>query len=132
VFTWSEIASDWLLGAPFSGARDATVDAFNQVERVLGRDWMNSGWPIVRGPATVLAVVRTAELVAAVEELRGSLRLLDGLRDGDHSLIAEIEAIRLIRTTKPSVAVELEPTTKEGRMPDFRVRWHRGHGSTSR
>ena len=122
MFTWREISSDWLGGTTTCGEHDAIIDAFNRVERVLGRPWMNWRWGAIRGVAATLEVVRTGALLKGLDGVSDSERLVDGIRRGDRSLIAEAEAIRLVLRLDPTAQVELEPEIQSGRRPDFRVR----------
>jgi hypothetical protein len=40
VWTFDEIERDWLAGSRIAVAQQDVVDAFNRVERILGRNWM--------------------------------------------------------------------------------------------
>jgi hypothetical protein len=40
-WTWEEIQADWLGGGPVDMAPEKAVAAFNRVERIFGRQWMD-------------------------------------------------------------------------------------------
>jgi hypothetical protein len=128
-WTWAEIENDWLIGSRLALPPQAVVDAFNRVERVFGRDWietsrLNQGSP-VQGTSPTLHVIIKAHEVAALDGLAGAERLLDLLHQNDPAAGAEATAIHLLRTARPDIVVELYQSIWVGerlRQPDFRVR----------
>jgi hypothetical protein len=70
--TWKveDIERDWGATSPFPGL---VVDAFEQVERILGREWIaavrNRSGGQVQGPAPLLEVVSMGERLSVLETI---------------------------------------------------------------
>jgi hypothetical protein len=128
-WTWDEIDQDWLLGSKLAATPDEVVTAFNRVDHVLGRGWIeasrtHSGVPS-RGTLVTLHVVTTGQLLANLDSISGTDELIEKLRIHDASAFAELTALHLIRSQEPSSIIEVGPSDRVGdrnRRPDFRVR----------
>jgi len=128
-WNWDEINADWLLGAQIVVSSDEVVTAFIRVEQILGRDWIetsriHSGVQ-VRGTSPTLHVVTIGQMLASLEGIGGTEELIEKLRAGDQSALAELTAVHLIRSGEPGALVELGPLVQiaeRNRKPDFRVR----------
>ena len=78
-----------------------------------------------RAPGTgpTLTVVALGQQLASLEDIANAQQLIDKLRSGDNSAVAELRAIHLLRSRGPTL-VELEPiiTVTDGhRKCDFRI-----------
>lgn len=129
-WTLKEIEDDWLgsgLGSIASLAlgEEAVVAAFNRVERILGRAWIDecrvSAGMVVRGTAPTLRVVNMGRRLTALEGVAETEKLIERVRRGDDSAEAELTAIFLIRSQRMTAEVELYPTVGN-RVADFRAR----------
>jgi hypothetical protein len=126
--TWTVemLEKDWL------GARigvlalspDAIVAAFCLVEKHLGRSWIEaahvSGESLILGILPTLRVIAMGQRLVALDNVPGSKRLIEKIRQGDKSAEAELTAIYLVRC-RQEIQVELEPAVGD-RLADFRVR----------
>jgi hypothetical protein len=139
-WTWKQIEQDWLAGGRVATEPSAVVEAFERVEAVLGRDWIEQsrvhplvvprGSPpqttVVRGSDPVLTVVQMGGLLASLEGIPAVDTLMKKLRRGERAAMAEATAIHLLRQHPSDSVVELEPTVpvagRSDRKGDFRVR----------
>jgi hypothetical protein len=139
-WTWKQIEQDWLAGGRVATKPSAVVEAFERVEAVLGRDWIEQsrvhplvvprGSPpqttVVRGSDPVLTVVQMGGLLASLEGIPAVDTLMKKLRRGERAATAEATAIHLLRQHPSDNVVELEPTVpvagRSDRKGDFRVR----------
>jgi hypothetical protein len=139
-WTWKQIEQDWLAGGRVATEPSAVVEAFERVEAVLGRDWIEQsrvhplvvpkGSPpqttVVRGSDPVLTVVQMGGLLASLEGIPAVDTLMKKLRRGERAATAEATAIHLLRQHPSDSVVELEPTVpvagRSDRKGDFRVR----------
>jgi hypothetical protein len=139
-WTWKQIEQDWLAGGRVATKPSAVVEAFERVEAVLGRDWIEQsrvhplvvpkGSPpqttVVRGSDPVLTVVQMGGLLASLEGIPAVDTLMKKLRRGERAATAEATAIHLLRQHPSDSVVELEPTVpvagRSDRKGDFRVR----------
>jgi hypothetical protein len=128
-WTWDEISTDWLVGGLLAVAPAEIVAAFNAVEKVLGRAWieasrMHSGVQ-VRGTHATLCVVTAGQVLAGLDGVTGTEQSIERMRQGDDSAFAELTAIHLIRSGEAEAIVEMDPLVQVGtrqRKPDFRLR----------
>jgi hypothetical protein len=72
-WTWDEIDQDWLLGSKLAVTPNEIVTAFNRLDNVLGRGWIEasrtrSGVPS-RGTLVTLRVVTTGQLLANLDSV---------------------------------------------------------------
>jgi hypothetical protein len=139
-WTWKQIEQDWLAGGRVATEPSAVVEAFERVEAVLGRDWIEQsrvhplvvpkGSPpqttVLRGSDPVLTVVQMGGLLASLEGIPAVDTLMKKLRRGERAAMAEATAIHLLRQHPSDSVVELEPTVpvagRSDRKGDFRVR----------
>jgi hypothetical protein len=129
-WTWEEIEADWLVGSPLAARPETVVEAFNRVERTFSRDWIEALRSSVvgterAGAGPTLYMVSMGLLIASLDGIFGADKLLELLKQGKHSAIAEVTAIHLVRAARPDVTVELFPEVQVGnrrRQPDFRAR----------
>ncbi len=139
-WTWEEIETDWLEDGRVADEPGDVVAAFEQVEASFGRQWIErsrvrravmspAAPPAVmteRGSLPVLRVVAMGRLLASLEGIPGTERMIRKLRKGDRAAEAEATAIRLLRARSADSIVELEPVVsipdQADRRADFRVR----------
>jgi hypothetical protein len=139
-WTWKQIEQDWLAGGRVATEPSAVIEAFERVEAVLGRDWIEQsrvhplvvpkGSPpqttVVRGSDPVLTVVQMGGLLASLEGIPAVDTLMKKLRRGERAAMAEATAIHLLRQHPSDSVVELEPSVpvagRSDRKGDFRVR----------
>jgi hypothetical protein len=127
--TWSvkEIEEDWLAASITSLAvsSEDSVAAFDRVEKILGREWIESGRAsggnIIRGSGPTLRVVNMGQRLAALDGVAATEKLISQIRRGDDSADAELTAIFLVRSQHKNAHVELYPPVGS-RVADFRVR----------
>lgn len=128
-WTFDEIERDWLRRARIAYPPDAVAEAFDLVERKLGRTWMeqsrtHSG-SISWGAAPTLNIVCMGQMLAALEGADGADKVVARIKGADRSAYAELTAVYLLRGRRPSVALELGPEAMVGgatRRPDIRFR----------
>jgi len=139
-WTWKQIEQDWLAGGRVATEPSAVIEAFERVEAVFGRDWIEQsrvhplvvprGSPpqttVVRGSDPVLTVVQMGGLLGSLEGVPDVDTLMKKLRRGERAAMAEATAIHLLRQHPSDSVVELEPTVpvagRSDRKGDFRVR----------
>jgi hypothetical protein len=140
VWTWKQIEQDWLAGGRLAADPSVVVEAFDKVEAVFGREWIEQsrvhplvvpkGSPpqstVVQGSDPVLTVVQMGGLLASLEEIPGVDMLVQKLRRGERAAMAQATAIHLLRKQPSDSVVELEPVVPMAGRPDrkcdFRVR----------
>jgi len=127
--TWTieEIERDWGATSSLPGI---LVDAFERVERILGREWIvatreRSGGQ-VQGPVPLLQVVSMGGRLSVLEAIKeGGGQLARKLKQHDASAEAELTAMHLFHSRNRRAEIELEPDVVAGksvRMADFRIR----------
>jgi hypothetical protein len=125
-WTIEEIERDW--GAT-SALQDIVVEAFERIERILGREWIaavrgRSG-SHVRGPALLLEVVSMGGRLSVLDAVEGAEQLVRRLKQHDASAEAELTAMHLLYSRNRAAQIELEPGVvagKSARKADFRIR----------
>jgi hypothetical protein len=126
-WTWERVEREWLVEGRIAVSPTDAVDSFNRVESLLGSDWLLScrgNPPVACGPAPTLCVVNMGRRLAVLEGVRGTEKLLNKIRQGDHSASAELTAIYLLKSGSKDIDVELEPTVEVAgrtKRPDFRI-----------
>jgi len=128
-YTWQEIEQDWLSGAVLDISPDEAVTAFNYLESIFGRAWMEArrikNGSTSRGVAPTLHVITLGALLQALDGVPNKDGLLQRLRDNRSGAWAELCAIYLLRFDNQDVSVEGELEVVVGRRnrkPDFRAR----------
>jgi len=139
-WTWKQIEQDWLAGGRVATEPSAVIEAFERVEAVFGRDWIEQSrvhplvvpkgsspqTTVVRGSDPVLTVVQMGGLLGSLEGIPDVDTLMKKLRRGERAAMAEATAIHLLRQHPSDSVVELEPTVpvagRSDRKGDFRVR----------
>lgn len=126
--TWKieEIERDWGATSALPGI---VVDAFERVERILGREWIaatreRSGGH-VPGPAPLLQVVSMGGRLSVLDAVEGEERLVRRLKQHDASAEAELTAMHLLHSRNRTAEIEPEPDVvagKSARKADFRIR----------
>jgi hypothetical protein len=123
----ADIERDWLAGGVIAVSPDDVVTAFERVEEVLGRPWIEASrenrGAVSRGTSPTLHVVTMGRNLAALSVIvRGRDELIAQLRSKNHAAFSELTAIWLLFSQEPRIIVELYPAVASGRVPDFRVR----------
>jgi hypothetical protein len=128
-YTLDEIRKVWLGNGRIATSGDEMVEAFNRVERLLGRDWMEAMLTpapgvTAQGALETLSIVMYGRLLASVEGVRGADALLKKLRERRPDALAELKAAYLLKSDDVDVQLELEPPVTVGRSerkPDIRA-----------
>jgi hypothetical protein len=133
VWSWNDIDREWLAGSVIAVEPTEAVDAFETVERLLGREWIEtkrvysigSTGALVEtsGAGPTLQVVSMGKKLRAVENALGAAQLIDRVKTGDRAAVSELTAIYL--ATVPGSEIEIGPDAQVGdsvRRPDFKVR----------
>jgi hypothetical protein len=128
-YEWPEIEQNWLGDGSLAASADEVLHAFNTVEALFGREWVEAlrtrGGGTTQGAAPTLAVVALGRMLQALDGVPNIQTLLEKIRRREPDARAELMAIYLMRTNKPDPSVELEPEVRVGtghRKPDFRTR----------
>jgi hypothetical protein len=129
-WSWEEIDGDWLQGAQIALDPEAVVEAFNRVDALFGRGWIEAtrlqrgAIGPVRGTVPTLNIAVLGEQLSVLDRATGCDRLIEKLRDHELSARAELTAIHRTAGGTPEVRVECEPTVTIGgrvKRPDFRL-----------
>jgi hypothetical protein len=129
-WTWEEIENEWLRGSALDEERAAVAEAFNEVDRVFGREWIEEsrrygGAPEpTYGSQPTLNIVVLGKHLALLRQADGHERLVAKLRERRPGAFAELDALAVLRSIGAGVRVECEPTITAGtrqRKPDFRI-----------
>jgi hypothetical protein len=130
-YEWAGIEQNWLDGdgSGLAPSADEVLHGFNNVEALLGREWVEasrtSGGGARRGNAPTLEVVALGRMLQALDGVPNTETLLEKIRNREQDARAELMAVYLMRTDNPNPVVELEPEVRVGtgyRKPDFRTR----------
>ena len=126
MWTMDAVEREWLRWGRIAYQPRDVVDAFNVVERTLGRAWMEASRTfdgmVALGPHSTAAIVDMGQRLASLEGVVGAEELITRLKRNDESANAELTAVHLLRRDRPSAEVELSPEVKVGagsRKPDF-------------
>jgi hypothetical protein len=124
-WTFKEIEGDWTPGT-LTIPEDEIVSAFDRVEKILGRDWIEmsrtSSGVAKRGSAPTLSVISMGQKLATIEDLLPQAeRLIEHTRKGDQAAGTELTAIYLLRSRRPTAEIQLYPSVGN-RVADFRIR----------
>jgi len=129
MWTMDTVEREWLRGGQIAYQPRDVSDAFNMVERTLGRAWMEASRTfdgmVAWGSNSTAAIVDMGQRLASLEGVIGAEELITRLKRNDESANAELTAVHLLRRDRPSAEVELSPVVKVGagsRKPDFRAR----------
>lgn len=121
---WSidEIETNFLQGKidTLAVAPEVLLVSFERVESILGRDWILSQMSST-GLAPTMHVFGMGLRLAALERIAEVEQLIEHVRRGDQNADAELTAIHLIRSSRPSAHFQLYPEVGS-RKADFRVR----------
>ncbi len=132
MWTWEDIARDCLRDAVIATAPPLVVDAFNRVERLLGRDWMlarlhsDVGGPLIAS-SSVLGIVSTGRQLCALEDVKNADNLITRLRENDRAARSELAAAFLCLGASRQVEIEFAVPVVVNpngppKVPDFRLR----------
>lgn len=126
-WSWEEIQRDWLGNGQVAVDPPQVVSAFDAVERVFGRPWIDArrfrNGLVVSGSLPTLSVISMGKLLQSLEDSRGTATLIEKIRNGDRSALAEATAAFLCAA--PGAEIEFEEAVGVGdrdRKPDFRIR----------
>jgi hypothetical protein len=147
-FQWKDIVQDWLLGTTLDYETDEIVDAFNEVERIMGSEWLVGQ---TRGAMDTIRVVDLGKTLIDLGKIDGGENLiskiaknyplttyhgkeperLDSLSfqysNEMHELAHAIAVARHVtHYRKKLLEVELEPELSvktKIKHPDFRVKY---------
>ncbi len=100
---------------------EVVVAAVNRVEQVLGTGWIEAETSSVKGLAPAMQIIGMGLRLASLESVANSEKLITNLRRRDQNAEAELTAIHALRSSEPSVLVELQPAVGH-RRADFRVK----------
>lgn len=134
-WSFQEIEQDWLQGSRLALEPKIVVEAFNQVDELLGSEWIKASrisqqGNITRGASPTLRVVTMGERLRSLEGVQGADRLITELLKDRRYASSELTAIHLLRAYRPKIEIELYSTVTVGsrqRVVDFSVRQHNGH-----
>ncbi len=139
MWTWEDIEREWLGGSRIAYTAQEAVEAFNLVERTLGRSWMkeynSSGGGQVRGTGPTSAIVHMGLRLASLEGIAGPDDLIARIKRTDVSAMAELTAIHLLRRDLPSEQrkrLGWRPSYAESPMKMRLRRWSAGFASSAR
>lgn len=122
-YTIEEIERDWGATGAFP---DIIVEAFERSEQILGRDWVESTRQAsggqVRGPGPLLTVVSMGGRLTALGAVKNADKLVAKLKKHDISAEAELTAMHLLYVRNKQAEIEYEPSSRNGRRVDFRIR----------
>jgi hypothetical protein len=99
---------------------EAVLACFERVESVLGADWISSEM-FGSGLAPTMRIIGMGLRLAALEGIAQTDKLIEHLRRRDQNAEAELSAMYLIRSSRPTAQFELYPKVG-GRKADFRAR----------
>ena len=120
---WEDIDRDYLLGQPILVSKEKVVDAFNLVDELLGKKWINRNFTNKVGPLPTLSVVVMGEMLKIIKSCKGANNLIDKLKNDDRSAKSEIESIFIVSPSEIDVEIEPEVSIRNTkRMPDFRIK----------
>jgi len=125
-WTREQLEAEWIGGSieTLGDRAPVALNAFDTVERHLGTEWLRAQWRGHQGPLPTLSIVLLGECLSAIEPLKGYGVLVEKIRTGDGSALAEMEAVRMF-AGMGDVEIELAPELQVGvatKKPDFRVR----------
>jgi len=125
-WTIEEIERDWGATSALPGI---VVDAFERVERILGREWIAAtrerAGGRVQGAGPLLQVISMGGRLSVLDTVEGAERLVRRLKQHDASGEAELTAMHLLHSHNRAAQIELEPEVVAGRSArkaDFRIR----------
>lgn len=129
-WTTDEIWKNWLGGSRVSLNIFEIVRAFNHVEEILGREWVDAcRWHLgqmEQGAAVTLRVAMIGKELMSVAGAGGLADLVERLRAGDTAAASELTAAYLLTSGREDTTeIEFAPVVDvDGgpRVPDFRIR----------
>ncbi len=129
-WTCGKIEDEWLSGGRVAASSEAIVAAFETVEQLLGRPWLEaqrvqSDGSCVTGASPVAAVVSMGQKLHGLQGAPGIADVLERIRSGSRAARSELTAAHLCKGTDDSVIVEFGVPVAVGsgeKVPDFRLR----------
>jgi len=125
-WSWEEIEANWLSGGHIALSRQEILAAFDRVERILGREWIEAHRAEgVTGALPTLSVAMIGRKLQSLEGVANTKLLIQKLQRRDASAFAELNAVYILLSRHTDVATEVAPETAVGdriRAPDIRVR----------
>jgi hypothetical protein len=125
-WTWERIEQEWLGESRVAHISEVVIDCFNEVERVLGPEWIEAKHERgLVGSMPAASIVGVGQQLLTLRNAANADTLLDGLRDGKTSAWAELAGIYAVCGTTPDIEIEIGPEIQvsgQARKPDFRSR----------
>ncbi len=112
--TWTiaQIETEWNVSIEYP---EITLEAFERVERVLGLEWIgkirNRSGFMNTGPAPFLQVVSMGGRLQVLDSLADSKLLVNKLKRGDVSAVAELTAMHLLLWGIALPRLSMSPTS---------------------
>ena len=149
-YQWNNIVQEWLLNQNLDCEPKEIVDAFNQVEKTMGSDWIGLTFGTSRGIWNTISIIELGKMLVEVEKTPNGSKLINKIKenypnsfqqgaagrkigpsqfkpsDGLHELAHSLQVARLIaHYRRHSYTVEIEPelmVNGRRRFPDLRVK----------
>src|SRR6266478_6025514 len=116
MWTMDTVEREWLRGGRIAYQPRDVLDAFNMVERTLGRAWMEASRTfdgmVAWGPNSTAAIVDMGQRLASLEGVIGAEELIARLKRNDESANPELTPVHLLRRDLPSAEVEIRPVVR--------------------
>lgn len=150
-YRWQDILQDWSLGGSVDYEKEDVVNAFNDVERIMGPKWLGLAFGQSRGTMVAIQIIDLGMTLKTIESIPNASKLISKIRNllpktifhGNrhkkpdpsvilssnrlHELAHSLQVARLIaHYRRHSFEVEVEPelpVRTEIKRPDFRVRY---------
>lgn len=149
-YQWNDILQDWLLNQNLDYDPEEIVDAFNQVEKTMGSDWIGLTFGTFRGVWAAIPIIELGKMLREVEKIPDGSKLIKKIKDNYpnnilqgtagrkispsqfkasdslHELAHSLQVARLVaHYRRHSYIVEIEPeliVNGRRRFPDLRVK----------
>lgn len=105
---WKTIEADWLVKGRVALSPEQVVAAFERVERVLGREWIERAKGGASGSMPTLFVAGTGLELRALEQSTVPDLFIEKLRRGDVATHAELAVLHMLVGNDASVVAEVQ------------------------
>jgi len=80
-YQWNNILQEWLLNQNLDYDPEEIVDAFNQVDKSMGPNWIGLTFGTFRGAITAIPIIELGKMLREVEKTPDGSKLIKKIKD---------------------------------------------------
>jgi len=119
-FTWDEICTKWILQNCHEYDQEECVHAFTIIEKHLGRGWLEEKYKFMKGPVTVIPILKLGEILGILETHKKFDSIRKKIRQDTELDLASLAAFYVNQGLEVAIEPEIEVEGKT-KVPDLMV-----------